>query len=38
VLNGFGVEIEPQFFWVFSQIRELITKQWNDLVEQIYVD
>ncbi|NBB30221.1 hypothetical protein [Cellulophaga sp. BC115SP] len=31
VLNGFGVEIEPQYFWVFSQIRELITRQWNDL-------
>lgn len=31
ILNSFGVEIEPQYFWVFSEIRDLITKQWSEL-------
>lgn len=31
ILNSYGLKLEPQYFWVFSEIRDLITKQWADL-------
>ncbi len=31
ILNGYGYQIEPEYFWVFSEIRDLITKKWSEL-------
>lgn len=31
ILNGYGYNIEPQYFWVFNEIKDLITKNWTDL-------
>lgn len=30
ILNGLGYKLEPQYFWVFKEIKELITKNWNE--------
>ncbi len=28
ILNGFGYNILPQYFWVFKEIKDLISEQW----------
>lgn len=34
ILNGYGYKIEPQYFWIFNEFKDLITKQWSDLKTQ----
>lgn len=31
ILNGYGYEIEPQYFWIFEDFKKLITKKWTEL-------
>jgi len=31
ILNAYGYPVKPEYFWVFSEIRDLITKDWNKL-------